>query len=254
MLPLARQARPLEDLVVEVDVVDVERDVLLGFPVDRLGQLGLAHHRQADALDDHGVTRQRGRDRRRGLDPAALEQPLDRLRDQLGVHDRAVDDRLRGQRLPAELRDLVARGPCPSSFSSTTLIELSPMSNPTRLRLRPNSIASSPPHPEPPPLARHAAQPKASFPSVSQAKTTPGPASQLVDLPQRNARRRPPTRRLLTWSDHVSAGVRVVMDLPGSSRGREYRGAIAEGKPTDGGPCMRGSPKRKGNRRDRASP
>ena len=57
---LAGQARALEDLVVQVDVLDVERDVLLGLPVDRLGQLGVAHHRQADALDDHVVAGQRG--------------------------------------------------------------------------------------------------------------------------------------------------------------------------------------------------
>ena len=42
--PLAAAASPrVEDLVVEVDVLDVERDVLLGLPVDRLGQLGLGH-------------------------------------------------------------------------------------------------------------------------------------------------------------------------------------------------------------------
>ena len=52
----------VENLVVEVDVLDVERDVLLRLPVDRLGELGLGHHRQVDLLDDDGVARQRRRD------------------------------------------------------------------------------------------------------------------------------------------------------------------------------------------------
>ena len=42
-----RAGAGVEDLVVEVDVLDVERDVLLGLPVDRLVQLRLGHHRQA---------------------------------------------------------------------------------------------------------------------------------------------------------------------------------------------------------------
>ena len=50
------------DLVVEIDVLNVERDVLLRLPVDRLGELGLGHLRQRDLLDDDRVARQRGRD------------------------------------------------------------------------------------------------------------------------------------------------------------------------------------------------
>ena len=42
MLPAAAA---LDHLVVERDVLDVERDVLLGLPVDRLGQLLRAHLR-----------------------------------------------------------------------------------------------------------------------------------------------------------------------------------------------------------------
>jgi hypothetical protein len=49
---------PVHDLIVEVDVLDVERDVLLGFPVDRLGELRVGHHRQRDLLDDDGVAGQ----------------------------------------------------------------------------------------------------------------------------------------------------------------------------------------------------
>src|SRR5690606_2024025 len=39
-----------------------ERDVLLGLPGNRLGQLGLAHARQRQPLDDHRVARERGGD------------------------------------------------------------------------------------------------------------------------------------------------------------------------------------------------
>ena len=63
----------VENLVVEVDVLDVERDVLLRFPVDRLGELGLGHHRQADLLDDDRVARERGRDFL-GLEGLVLEE------------------------------------------------------------------------------------------------------------------------------------------------------------------------------------
>ena len=91
----------IENLVVEVDVLDVEGDVLLGFPVDRLGELGVGHDRQRDLLDDHGVARQRGGDVLR-LDLAAVEQPPDRVRDRRAVDDRAVDDAVgrNGLRLP----------------------------------------------------------------------------------------------------------------------------------------------------------
>ena len=70
----------VENLVVEVDVLDVERDVLLGLPVDRLGQLRLGHHRQRDLLDDDGVARQRRGDVLR-LDAAAVEQAADGVGD-----------------------------------------------------------------------------------------------------------------------------------------------------------------------------
>ena len=53
-----RRVAGVENLVVEVDVLDVEGDVLLGLPVDGFGELRLGHHRQRDLLDDHGVARQ----------------------------------------------------------------------------------------------------------------------------------------------------------------------------------------------------
>ena len=97
----------VEDLVVEVDVLDVERDVLLGFPVDRLGELGLGHHRQRDLLDDDGVARERGGDVL-GLDAAAVEQAADRVGHGGAIDDRAVDDAVGRHRLGAEAGHLVA--------------------------------------------------------------------------------------------------------------------------------------------------
>ena len=107
MVALPPVARGVEDLVVEVDVLDVERDVLLGFPVDRLGQLGLGHHRQRDLLDDHRVARERGGDLL-GLDLPALEQPAHGGGDGGAVDDRAVDDAVGRNGLGAEGHDLVA--------------------------------------------------------------------------------------------------------------------------------------------------
>ena len=58
-VPLAREARTFEDLVVEVHVLDVERDVLFRLPVDRLRELRLAHDGKADPLHDHRVPGER---------------------------------------------------------------------------------------------------------------------------------------------------------------------------------------------------
>src|SRR5205085_11245940 len=67
--------------VVEVDVVDVEGDVLLGFPLDGLGQLLRRHGRKGDLFDDHGVAGKGG-----GvigiLDGFFRVQPPDRLHHQ----------------------------------------------------------------------------------------------------------------------------------------------------------------------------
>jgi len=42
-------------LVVYLHVLDVERDVLLGLPLDLLLQFGLRHHRHGDFSDDHAL-------------------------------------------------------------------------------------------------------------------------------------------------------------------------------------------------------
>ena len=65
---------PCEDLEVEVHLVDVERDVLLGLPADRLVELLAGHARQADLLHDHRVAGDRGRDLL-GLDAARSRSP-----------------------------------------------------------------------------------------------------------------------------------------------------------------------------------
>ena len=94
----------IENLVVEVDVLDVERDVLLRFPVDRLVQLRLGHHRQRDLLDDHRVAGERGADVLRLEGFVVLEDAADRVGDSAGIDDGAVDDRIRRHGLAAERR------------------------------------------------------------------------------------------------------------------------------------------------------
>ena len=96
----------VENLIIEVDVLDVERDVLLGLPVDRLGQLGVGHDRQADFLDDDGVARERGRDVL-ALERVTGEEPADRVADRPGVDDGAIDDAVGRNGLAAERRDPV---------------------------------------------------------------------------------------------------------------------------------------------------
>jgi hypothetical protein len=101
----------LEDFVIEVDVLDVERDVLLGLPVDRLREFSLGHRRQGDLLDDHRIARQRCRDVF-GLEPLVAEQAADRIRHGAAIDDGAVDDAVGGDRLDAHRRDAIslARG------------------------------------------------------------------------------------------------------------------------------------------------
>jgi hypothetical protein len=103
-------AAALDQLVVERHVLDVERDVLLGLPVDGLGELFLRHLGQADLLDDDRVPRDAGGDLVR-LDLVGAEEPLDRVDDGARVHDGPVDDRLGRQRLQPELQQVVLATP-----------------------------------------------------------------------------------------------------------------------------------------------
>ena len=102
-----RSAAGVEHLVIEVDVLDVEGDVLLRFPVDRLGQVLLGHHRQADLLDDDGAARQRRHDILR-LELRRLECAAYRVGHRAGVDDRAVDDAVGRQRFDGDRDDLEA--------------------------------------------------------------------------------------------------------------------------------------------------
>jgi hypothetical protein len=74
--------------------------------VDGLGQLLRAHLRERDLLDDDRVARDARGDVAR-LDLLGGEEPLDRVDDGAGVHDRAVDDRLRWKRLHPDVDELV---------------------------------------------------------------------------------------------------------------------------------------------------
>ena len=84
--------RRAEDLEVERHVVDVVRDVLLGFPVDRLLRVLRRELVHGDLLHDHGASADRRHDVAR-LDAARLEQVGHRVRHQLTVHDFPVHDR-----------------------------------------------------------------------------------------------------------------------------------------------------------------
>ena len=103
---VSARAAAFHDLVVQRDVLDVEGDVLLGFPVDGLGQLLGRHLGQADLLDDHGVARHAGGDVVR-LDLLGREEALDGVDDRARIHDGAVDDGLGGKRLEAQVHELV---------------------------------------------------------------------------------------------------------------------------------------------------
>ncbi|MFN7974520.1 MAG: hypothetical protein U0166_19575 [Acidobacteriota bacterium] len=88
----AAGALPLEDAVVQVDVLDVERDVLLRFPVDGLVELaslifGKAIFLMMTAWPDREVVTS-------GLLLPAFEALLDGVDHGRRVHDAAVDDGL----------------------------------------------------------------------------------------------------------------------------------------------------------------
>ncbi len=97
----------IENLVVEIDVLDIEGDVLLRFPVDGLGQLRLGHDGKADLLDDDRIPREGRRDFLR-LERLVLEEAADGVGDGGSVDDGAVHDAVGRHRLDGERRDLEA--------------------------------------------------------------------------------------------------------------------------------------------------
>ena len=98
----------LEQLVAEVHVGDVERNVLAGFRRDALVQLFFGHQRQRHALDDHGVAGNRGR-YVFGFNFFGVENLADGVGDLRRVHDGAVYDGVLRQRFRAETDELIAR-------------------------------------------------------------------------------------------------------------------------------------------------
>src|SRR6185436_8439412 len=89
------------------DVLDVEGDVLLRLPRDDLGQLLFGGGRDGDFLDDDAVAGEGDGDVGT-LHFAGAERFLNRLDDEAGVHDGAVHDRLRRERLDGHVLELVA--------------------------------------------------------------------------------------------------------------------------------------------------
>ena len=81
----------VEDLEIELHVVHVERNVLLGLPADDLAGLGLLHPVHRDLLDDHVAPADGGDDLFR-LDARGGHESLDRFGHEGGVHDLALDD------------------------------------------------------------------------------------------------------------------------------------------------------------------
>ncbi len=77
---LRRVAVAADDLVVELDFGEVERNVLFGLPGNGLVQFGLAHRRQRQAFDDDRVAREGGDDPR-ALEAEGVEQLADHLAD-----------------------------------------------------------------------------------------------------------------------------------------------------------------------------
>ena len=94
---LGRVGRRVDDLIVELDFAEVERDVLLGLPGNRFAQLRLAHRRQRQALDDDGVAGERGRDAR-APQLERVEQAADGFADRGRLGGRAVLHAAFGQR------------------------------------------------------------------------------------------------------------------------------------------------------------
>ena len=97
----------LEQLVIQVHVGNVERNVLAGFGLDAVVKLFLGHHRQRNSLDDHRVARNR-RGHVLGLDFLRLENIADRAGDQRRVHDRAVHHRVLRQRFQPKTDQFIA--------------------------------------------------------------------------------------------------------------------------------------------------
>ena len=99
--------RVVEELYVDVHIVDVERDVLLRFPLNRLLEFLHRHQRQVDPLDDHRVARDRYH-RLFGLHASLVDQSPDGVDHSARVHHRTIDDGLRWKRLHGERHEPIS--------------------------------------------------------------------------------------------------------------------------------------------------
>ncbi len=97
-----------QQLMAQVHVRDVERNVLAGLRLYPVVQFVFGHQRHADSLDDHRVPGHRSR-HVLGFDLLAVEDRNNLLRHRGRIHDRAVDYGVLRQRLDAVTHQLVAR-------------------------------------------------------------------------------------------------------------------------------------------------
>ena len=81
------------DVIVEEDLVDRERNVVLGFELHRVSQLLDRHFRNLDLLDDQLAPRHTD-GRFLGPDGRSADGVLDGLDDARGIFDRAFRDRI----------------------------------------------------------------------------------------------------------------------------------------------------------------
>jgi hypothetical protein len=103
---LSRFRAPAQHLVVDVHVFDIERDVLLRFPLNVLGQLGRRHHRYRDfGPDDHRLARY-AHGHVAVLDFLIVKDAREAFDDHPAVHHVAVDNGLRRKRGKAETYEL----------------------------------------------------------------------------------------------------------------------------------------------------
>jgi len=78
---------------IELHALDVERHVLLRFPANHLPGVRLLHPIHLDLLDDH-VVAAHGRDHPLAPDTRLLEEPLDGVGHQTGIHHLPLHDRV----------------------------------------------------------------------------------------------------------------------------------------------------------------
>src|SRR4030095_2278595 len=102
-----RLRRLTGQLIIEIDVGDIKRNVLLSVPAKRLLKFLFAHLRQNDVLDDNGVSADSSC-YSRCLDLVLVKNVRDDVRHVIQFHDLAIDDRVRLQVLEAETHELEA--------------------------------------------------------------------------------------------------------------------------------------------------